>query len=212
MFASAYAQNARIDPGVNPSRPSEVTTSKALKLKWDESVRFFEVAVPNEMDRPLEIFGAQTTPGLYIVDYPNKIPPRGKAAVGLVYAARPGTGGSADLLRLLTDHGERLVQIDHEREEAVRLGTTSLQWLVGEPGAAKEVTLSIPGVRTVPKGVRVGGVANKAELLAVKEGEFRLVITPGSTSRPGHFPVFVDFERDLPGVAVVIFCSVVSEE
>lgn len=110
---------------------------------------------------------------------------------------------------MITDRAEKVILIHHEREAAVQMAATTLQWQVGEAATSKEVTITIPGSKTSPKNVRAGGDGNRAELRSLGDGRYSVVITPGTTTKPRQFPVFLEFEKAVPGVASVIFCSVV---
>jgi len=160
----------------------------------------------------MTVFGVQTTSGLYVVDYPKVIGPKAQATVTLLYIAKSNSTESVDLLRLMTNHGEKIVQITHDREQVVQFDTTSLQWQQGEAPAAKVINLIVAPNMSVPKGVHVMGAGNTATLQNLGDGRYQISVVPASTAKPQIFPVFVQFVPALPSVTTTISCSVVAKE
>jgi hypothetical protein len=210
-FASplALAQPvSRVGLPNNANQPEAVLSAQRLVLNWNESFGALTVNVPNESSLPATVYGVQTTGALYVADFPATIPAKGEASFLLLYAARPGAGGATDLLRVITDRAEKVIPVSYEREQAFQLSAATLRWSVGEFSAGKEIVLTMPGAKTAPKSVRAGGEGNKAELRSLGDGRYSVTITPGSTATPRQFPVFIEFEKAVPGVAAVIFCTV----
>ncbi len=195
-----------------PTAEKPEVPARSLGLAAGESLRVFDIKVQNDEEQPLKVFGAQTTSGLYLVDFPRAIPARGEAAVTVVYLAKPGSSSTADLVRLLTDRGEKVVQIDHGRTQVVALETTALRWNQGEKAGAKSVIITVTPGSTVPKGARAMGTGNTAVIEALDENRYRIDITPASTAKAQQFPVFIQFAPELPGVSAVITCSVVAAD
>jgi hypothetical protein len=46
----------------------------------------------------------------------------------------------------------------------------------------------------------------------VGQNSYRVQIKPGSTAKAQQFPVVVEFDPALPGVATVIYCTVAAAE
>jgi len=182
--------------------------SGSLQLKHNEALRTFEVEVQSDDDKPMKVYGVQTTGGLWVVDFPAVITPKGKASVTLLYYAKPNTNSSSDVLRLLTDRGEKIVLIKHDREQAATFDQTSLQWQQGDPIAAKSVIVTMSSDTSVPKTVRVMGTGNAATIQSLGNNRYQISVTPGSTAKPQQFPVFIDFVPALPGLNNVIACTV----
>lgn len=180
----------------------------SLNLKWDEKTRSFDVGVDNPTDSKLEVLGIQSTPGIYVVDFPKSIPPRKSGTVSIVYASRPGLGGTRDIVRLLTNAGEREIILDHNREEVIRFDPASVEWKLNEKPAEKIVTLTVVDGKSTPKSVDALGAGNKAVLKDNGHGHYSVAITPGNTSEPQQFTVVVRLQPELPGVVPVISCSV----
>ena len=61
---------------------------------------------------------------------------------------------------------------------------------------------------TIPMAARVGGDAATATLQRVRPGVYRVTVTPIAGAEPQQFPVFIDFNPALPGVAASIDCYV----
>ena len=195
-----------------PTAEKPEVPARSLGLAVGESLRVFDIKVQNAEEQPLKVFAAQTTSGLYLVDFPRAIPAKGEGAVTVVYLAKPGSSGTADLVRLLTDRGEKTVQIDHGRAQVVSLDASSLQWKQGDKAGTKSVIITVAGDATVPKGVRAMGVGNTAAIEALGNNRYRVDITPASTAKAQQFPVFIQFAPELPGVNAVITCSVTAAD
>jgi hypothetical protein len=206
LAAAALAADKR--PVNEPVTTQPTPPSMSLRLKWDESSRTFNVPVANDESRVLRVLGVQATAGLFVVDFPKTIPPHGSADFTFLYAARPGLGGTADVIRVRTDRGEKVVQINHDREPTAQLDSLALNWQQDEAARGKSVILTVPARTAVPKGVKAMGSGNAAELQPLGDGRYRVTVTPASTAKPQKFPVFVQLEPAVPGVANVILCSV----
>lgn len=194
-----------------PNLSATPQASVSLGLKWNESTRVFDVQVPNSAGQAAKVLGVQTTVGLYLADFPTAIPANGSAAFSLIYSSRPATDGTADLLRVLTDQGEIVVEVDHNRDSAAVLDQSSLEWAMGSAATAKTVTLlMVPGT-TTPTGVTALGSWLQATLQPGSDKKhYSITITPTSTVKPQQGAVIVQFDPALPGVVMIISCSVVA--
>jgi len=188
---------------VGPARVS-------LALKWNEAQRSFIITLDNPSDVPLNVMGVQTSNGVYVADFPRSIPAQGKSDFRLLYFNGVGGGtGEVDLLRVLTDRGERVVQIDHDRDPSAQLDKTTLQWSQGATVAAKTVTLVVTPGTSLPLAVRAMGTGNQATLEPIGKNRYRISITPGATDKIMQFPVIITFDQAAPGETAVIACEVV---
>jgi hypothetical protein len=187
------------------------TPSLSLGLKSNEAIRTFSVAVQSNEDTPMTVFGVQTTSGLYVVDYPKVIGPKTQATVTLLYIAKSNSTESVDLLRLMTNHGEKVVQITHDREQAIKFDTTSLQWQQGEAPNAKVVNLTVAPNSSVPKGIKIMGSGNTATLEDLGGGHYQISVVPVSTAKVSEFPAFIQFVPALPGATTTISCSIIAK-
>lgn len=186
--------------------------SVSLNLKDGEMLRTFGVTVQSDEDQPLKIFGAQTTGGLYVVDFPAEISTKGQGTVTLLYIARQNATGTTDLLRLMTNRGEKVVQVEHGRQAAVVYDATALQWSEGEGNITKSITFTMVSSVAVPKGVRALGTGNSAVLVALGDNRYRVDVTPASTAKAGQFPVMIQFAPLLPDAPAVISCQILPKE
>lgn len=183
-------------------------TAVSLGLQSNEVLRTFDLIVLNSSERAMTVYGVQTTSGLYVVAYPSTIAANSKGTVTLIYAAKEGIGGTTDLVRLLTNHGEKAIQIVHDREPTVRFDATAIEWRQGEALAAKSITFTMLSSASVPKGVRALGSGAKASLTSLGNGRYQVSVTPGSTATAETFPVVIDFSPVLPGVATAVYCTI----
>jgi hypothetical protein len=186
--------------------------ARSLGLRASEAIRDVTVPVQNDEEQELRIFGAQTTSGLYVVDVPKVIPPHERADVSLLYVAQPNTSSQADVVRLMTNRGEKIIRLEHGREQVAQLDTTTLQWKVGDRPATKSVIITLASDLTVPKGARALGTGNTAAIESLGDNRYRVDVTPASTDKPQQFPVMLQFVPALPGLPGAIYCSVVAAE
>lgn len=170
----------------NPGAPS-----RSLALGRDEALRVFSVTLKNDEEQELKIYGVQTTSGLFVVDFSRTVPAGGQASVSLVYLAKPGVDSTGDSVRLLTDRGEKTIELKHDRPVVARLETKSLQWQVGEKPATKSVFVTVVPRTSVPKGARAMGKGNMANVEPVGENRYRVDVTPASTDSLQEFPVLL---------------------
>ena len=179
-----------------------------LPLTWsDQASALLSVPVSNGEKQALTVLGIQATSGIFISDYPNAIEPGKTDAISFIYNAPESSDGTAELIRLLTNQGIKEVRIHLQREQAVMADTREVRWSVGEEGAAKIVTLSVkPGTVRPVRVATVGG--NRAKLEAVNETTWTIAVAPESTAQSSRFPIFVYFDKRLPGAALVIQGSV----
>jgi hypothetical protein len=180
----------------------------SLKLKAAERVREFELEIANDFDEAVDVWGVQTTAGLFIVDFPKKIGAKKSEAFSFIYAAKPGAEGTADLVRVLTSRGIKEIALQHDREQSILLSASQLEWKVGGAEQAKSVTLTIDEAVAVPRHVKTTG-GNKAEFKKLKAGSYEISVTPKSVDKATEFIVQIDFEPSLPGTSGIISCRVV---
>lgn len=195
-------------PVALPSSAHPEAAVVSLGLQPNELLRTFSFSVQNTEEQSLKVFGAQTTSGLYVVDYPKEIGANAQGTVTLLYVARANVSAPADLLRLMTNRGEKVVQINHAREPAITYDANALEWSQGEAAAAKSVTFTMLSAVATPKGVRALGTGNSAVLVALGDNRYRVEVTPASTEKPGQFSVIIQFSPLLPDVPAAIFCTI----
>ncbi|MBC7369300.1 MAG: hypothetical protein H7343_21240 [Undibacterium sp.] len=192
-----------------PTTPLAVSLAQrvALKLKWNDAKGGFSVTVQNPSDRPLKINGVQSSGDLFIVSYPPTVPPQGTAEISTLFDAKPGTGSDADVIRLLTDQGEKTIIVTHDREKVATLSQSELVWAVGEAASAKSTVLTLAGAAT--KLTRARAMAGATATISdLGGGRVQVSVTPRSTAALASFPVFLEFEPALPGATPVITCTV----
>lgn len=207
--ATGLTDSVTLPTSVRPEIPTV-----SLALKATEAIRTFVLTVRNDEEVSLKVFGAQTTSGLYVVDYPREIAAKGQASATLLYVARQNSTATTDLLRLMTDRGEKVIQLEHGRDPLVQFDVPGLQWQQNERPAPKSVIVTVLDSRggPAPKGVRALGAGNSATVETIGEGRYRITVTPGSTAVPGQFPVMIQFVPTSPGLPTVLSCVVAAKE
>lgn len=185
------------------------TPRVTVMRSWDEQRALIRVPLENDARAELKIEGVQTTGSLYIVGFPKTIAAGAKAELVLAYAAEAGTHADLDLVKLLTNQGTRFIEVAQDREPVAGFETNRIQWKIGDVPATKNIILVLADPAISAKAVRVGGNNNKAGLINLGGGRYRIEVTPASTAKRGEFPVFVEFEPALTGVPNVIVASVV---
>ena len=176
---SAFAASA-IGTGAATSTPSTpvatpvsiVPPTVSLGLQATETERLFTASVSNPNATVMTVLGVQTTPGLYVSQFPRTIPAKGSAVFTLLYYSQDGVSSTSDLLRVLTDQGIQLVQIDHNRTPTVQFDSTALQWRLNEATPSKSVTFTVAAGAGTPSGVLALGTGNQAQLTAVGGGSY----------------------------------------
>jgi hypothetical protein len=161
------------------------------------------VPLANDTDQPLQILGVQTSGGLFVVDFPDKLPAKKSDTIAFVHQPAENSDGDLEVIRVLTDQGIRQIHVKVAREEVARLDLRELRWTVGDPVTAKSATLTLTAGTVQPVRVRATG-GSKAELERVDATTWRIKVTPAATAKSGQFAVFVDFDQALPGKAIVI--------
>lgn len=204
-FVLSSASLAQSPTRLVPVADAQAATSKAtLNAKWTDTSQTFVVEYHNDTNALLRIDGIQTSNGLYVVDFPKNVPKKGSADITLIHSAQPGMSSTVDLVRLLTSDGEKIIQVVHSREAVVSFDTKVLSWTVGGPAAPQTVTITVAPNTSAPTAVRALGEGNYAKLESLGANTYRVTVTPGTTAQANRFPVFVDFNPALPGVATVI--------
>lgn len=188
----------------SPETNSINSSTYELDLQWNDKLSGVLTApVKNPSIKPLKILGVQATGGLFVGDFPTTVAPQKEDTVAFIYHAADNSDGSVEVIRLLTDQGIKEIKINLLREDVVQADTRELHWTVGDKPEEKVVTLTANPTAVIPVRVRASG-DNVATLETVSPTTYRIRVSPGSTSRSGQFAVFVDFNKDLPGKAVVI--------
>ena len=212
LSSASFAQSPNAAVRLTPTVGANAAQSKAtLTAKWNDTTQTFIVEFRNDSNSLLRIDGIQTSNGLYVVDFPKNVPKKGSADITLIYAPQPGVSSTVDIVKLLTDQGEKVVQVVHSREIVARFDTQQLTWAAGDARVGKSAIITVTANTAVPTGVRALGPGNYAVLEPLGNGSYRVTVTPGSTAKAGHFPVFVDFNPALPGVAPVIACDITAK-
>lgn len=183
-----------------------------LGLKPNEAHRVFTVTLRNPEKRDWLVYGIQATGCFYVVDVPKRIPGDGKAEVQLMYIAKPGVTSGVGLVSIMTDAGEKIVELNHGREQTASLDISSLEWRQGAPAEAKSVILSLPPGTAVAKSVRAMGSGNSVTLEPIGNGQYRISVTPSSTRKAQKFPVFIEVTPAVPDFSPVILCTITGEE
>lgn len=187
---------------------SKNTPTYELSLNWNDNLsNVLTAPIANAGTATMAVLGVQATSGIFISDYPTSIGAGKTDAVSFIYNAAANTDGDTELIRLLTDQGIQEIRVRLTREKVVTLDAKEVQWTVGESPSAKVVTLTVAAGTAKPTKVTAAG-NNRAELKAVNSTIWTISITPGSTTRTGKFPVFVEFDKELPGTAVVILANI----
>jgi len=208
ILDDAFSQNAPTAERLTPSPKASSSMSEVhFDLGWQQSSKTFSVLLTNDSNKPLQIEGIQTTAGLYVVSFPQLVAANSSADIQLTYAATMG-GGDVDLVRLLTNRGDKQILVTHPRQQVVQLSARTLQWAVGEAPAPKSVTFTVTGNVSVPQGVETPGKLDSASLNKLADGTYQITVNPGSTASPRQFPVVVDFSPKLPGTVVLVTCFV----
>ena len=181
-----------------------------MNLDWQEATKTISVALVNDASDPLKVEGIQTSAGLYVVSYPQTVAPGRSAPIELFYQAVNATG-DLDVIRLLTNQGDKEIQVYHPRQQVVQLSANTLTWTVGEEPAVKTIAFTVNGGTVTPKSAKAYGHGNSAAVTSLGGGRYQLSITPASTAAAEQFPVVIDFDPKLPGVVVMVNCTVIPQ-
>jgi len=195
---------------VTPAPHLPTADDRVLSLAWTDATRSLQIPVSNSGDKALQVLGAQSTSGIFVVDFPKTIPAKGSALISVIYEAKAGSDSEVELVRLKTDAGEKLVRVTIAREPVVTFETKQLKWAVGEARQAKTVLV------VVDKGVTIksvsAGKGHFAEVQKVNATSYRIVVTPQSTAKATTFPVAVTLNPSVPGLTPFITCSVANAD
>lgn len=174
---------------------------------WNEVESEITVPFKNVGLTELKLLGVQSTGGVYVQEYPQKIKAGGTEKFKLLYLGKPQMEGRVDLVRIHTNQGERLIEVVHLQDDAVTFSTHEVTWTLGGPTISKDVLLKV-----VPNTVKIVSVKasgdHKAELLNDGANVFRVRITPSTTAKSKRFTVLVETDPVLPGKSTVIAGSV----
>jgi len=180
----------------------------SLALAWSDTLKNFDFTVKNSSAQALMVIGVQSTANLFVTDFPKTIPANGTAVFSLLFSASGNSTGPTEFLHVLTDHGDRVYQFDHNRAQVAQISPNTLQWNVGDPLISKTFTLTIAGDQAVVAGVTTSGFGNNATVTPAAGGQYIVTVTPGSTDKENKFIVALTLNPTLPGVVPVIVCSV----
>lgn len=198
-------------PPATPAAPPPIIIIKPTRITfhqaWNEVESEIVVPFTNEGRTDLKLIGVQSTGGLYVESYPQKIKTGGTENFKLLYLGRPQVEGTVDLVRIHTNQGERLIEVVHAQDDAVTFSTHEVKWKVGDPAISKDVLLKV-----VPNTVKIVSVkasgGQQAELLSDGANVFRVRITPATTTKSKNFTVIVETDPALPGKSTVIMGSI----
>jgi hypothetical protein len=182
----------------------------SLDLKWNESRVDATITYDNASDKPLKISGIQCSGGLFIVDYPQNIPPKGTGKINLIFQAKVGTQGDMEIIRLKTDAGDKLIRIAHNRPTVASFDQPTLVWQIGDTAATKSVVLTLTNGVKVTKVQAMRG--NSATIQDLGGGKFQITVMPKSTAKQTTFPVIVTLDPEVPGVTPIITCTIGSTD
>jgi hypothetical protein len=210
----AQTTTAPSNPDLRPIPETPLAPEDAveysLDLKWNESRVDATITYQNTSDKPLKISGIQCSGGLFIVDYPQNIPPKGTGKIDLIFEAKVGTQGDMEIIRLKTDAGDRLIRVAHNRPTVASFDQSTLVWQIGDTPAAKSIVLTLTnGVKAAKVQVMRG---NSATIQDLGGGKFQIAVTPKSTAKPTTFPVIVTLDPEVPGVTPIITCTIGSTD
>lgn len=213
LFAQAAAGSsaAPLVAKSGPPRHAQELAGYELPLAWDDvgGDRVRSLAIKNDGKAALQIYGAQATSGIFVVDYPTAVAPGRSESLGFIYIAPSNTVNELEVVRLLTSEGIKELSITATREQAAVVSKRVLQWTAGEEAAAQSVTVDLPGSRTALRAARsLRGITTRIEFPSA--GSARVWVQPASTNTPGSFPIWLDFEPALPGGPVVLTGEIVS--
>ena len=187
-------------PGIQP------ITDYNLKLAWNEASRGMQLTYPNPSGETLSVYGIQASGNIFIVEYARTIPPRGTGVIAVTFLAKAGTTSDADVIRLLTSNGEKILRLTHDRAPTAAFEPPRLSWALGEAASAKSTILVLAnGVQAAEARPMLGATAKLDDLGG---GRYRVTVTPKSTDKPVSFPVFVTLKPEVPGSAPVLTCLV----
>lgn len=206
----ANAQPATTPDAVNKVNVSGKKTGNA-KLSVGSMVKSqkgFVVDVPNPSEQSLTVSGVQSSQSLFVVDFDKTIGPKKTGKVVVDYEAVGANAGSSEYLRLKTNYGIQMIRVEIDRPKEVDFSAEELIWKPGSEAKTQSVTVKISHNVAVIQGVKAMGVDNTATLTDLGSGNYRIDITPKSTEAGKHFPVFIDFSPEMPGVQRAIICSI----
>lgn len=192
------------------AKATQGTVRYSLALKWNESSRHFSVPFANDTDRSIKILGIQTSPRLYLTNFPKSVSSHSTTDLTAFFIDEAGGGNGSDTIKVLTSTGPRTIVIDQDREQVVSFDQTSVAWKQGDPTTAKTVTLTVKDARTKPIAAKVVGTTHSATLKDLGNGKWSVSVTPSTTKTAQRFPVVVEFNPAIPGVTGVLNCEITS--
>ena len=191
---------------------NKLLAATSLALKWNEKSRTLKVPFKNTAAAVMVIQGVQTSGGLFVVNFPKSLAAGRTDEIEVLVDTPTGTSAVADYLRLRTNLGDQVIPLNHDREQVFTLDKNNLQWVQDELVLAKSVSFTLAANTAVPKSVKVlSGGGHQAQLESLGGGRYRVAITPASTAKTSQFPVVIEMEPALPGVAPVIHCAVLAK-
>lgn len=185
----------------------------SLDLKWnDKSVDRVQVNLTNDTDLDWQIYGVQSTSGLFVVSYDSAVAAHAVGKLIFSYDATENSETELESIRVKTSNGIKVIDIKAQRENAASFERKSLRWDVGESASPKSISLSLaPGTAALKKATVGGGLGHSAQVINLGEGRYRIDITPKTTEKAQEFPVFLEFSPALPGVGRVIVCTIAAK-
>lgn len=192
----------------NTGRSAQGTIHFSLGLKWNETSRHFSVPFANDTDRSIKILGIQTSPRLYLTNFPKSVSSHSTTDLTAFFIDEAGGSNGSDTIKVLTSTGPRTIVIDQDREQVVSFDETSVGWKQGDPTSSKTVTLTVKDGRTNPVAAKVVGTTVSATLKNLGSGKWSVSVTPSTTKTAQRFPVVIEFNPAVPGVTGVINCEI----
>lgn len=178
-----------------------------IPLGWNQATLNVNVSVKNTTGQALQVFGVQSSSGVWVTDYPRSIPAKGSASLAALVEAKPGLQSDVEIVRLKTGDGEKTLLLKLDRPPLVALDSSRLRWSQGEAAISKSVVLTLGNPAVSLKSVST--VSGHAVVFR-KQGTntYLITVTPKSTAKAGVFPVLVALDPLVPGVAPAITCTI----
>jgi len=191
-----------------PATPvgSEPVTNYSLNLQWNQTSANVSLTFPNSSANAITVLGVQTTGNLFVTDFSPSAAAGANCTIDLMFQAQPNTQSDADVIRLLTSDGIKVLRVALGRPQVASFDTSTLTWAVGDPAVAKVATLTLTnGVQAVSAQAMSG---NSVAVASVGNGVYTISVTPLSTAKPMTFPVVVTLNPAVPNVTPVVTCTV----
>lgn len=198
--------NLRVVTNSDPVEPAPATFQVAVA--WNaRGKEGLSVPLKNDSTDTWQVLGVQSSAGIYIQDFPNKIKPGDSGEVDFIYDSREDTDSAVELIRVKTDNGVKTLAVQIQREIAVAFDTHEVHWKVGDPLASKSIIMTVSTGTVTPQNLKTSNGVS-ATLEPIDSTRYRVSITPKSTAKTDRFQVAVKFDKGLPGVSTKIYGSI----